>query len=191
MRPRLLAIALVPPADFARFMRDLRARYPEVEVTALIGSSELLADTGPGAADEYLSWGSFGARSLLAEVRRGRFDLLAMPYNRDYCHRLTYWRALALAIASGARGVLFCEQACLPRQATSLEALARPWPRAGAFLSAIAIRGMPRVVAYLLAELLIALLGSMLAIVLAGIAAADLSETIAGGTGRRGRSCTR
>ena len=188
MPPRLLVIALVPPADFSRFLRGLRAQYPDAEVVALVGSSELRLADGPDRPDECLSWGSYGARALVSEIRRRRFDLLVMPYNPDYCHRVTYWKALALAIASGARGMLFCERARLPGGPAPLSSLARPLARAGALLSAIAVRGIPRVAAFLLAELLIALLGSMMVIVLAGIAAADLGEAIAAGGARRTRN---
>jgi hypothetical protein len=188
MRPRVLVIALVPPADLSRFVRGLRARYGGAGITALIGSYELRAESGPAAVDEYVLWGSFSGRALVADMRRRRFDLLVIVYNRDYCHRITYWKALAVAIVSRARGMLFCEQARLPQRAVSLEALGRPWPRAAAFLSAVFVRGVPRVVAYLLAELLIALLGSLMVVVLAGIVAADVTEAVAGSFRRPGRS---
>jgi hypothetical protein len=190
MHPRLLAIALVPPADFLRFLRELRARYGDAEVTALIGSPELGGESGPAAADEYVLWGSLPGRALIADLRRRRFDLLLVAYNRDYCHRVTYWKALAIAIASGARGMLFCEQARLPQRAVLPAVLGRPWPRAAALMSAVFARGIPRVAAFLLAESLIALLGSLLVVVLAGIAAADAAEAVARGFGRSGRSRT-
>ncbi len=190
MRVRLLVIALVPPADFSRFLRDLKARYTDAEVTALIGSSELRVESGSAPVGEYMLWGSLPGRALIAEARSRRFDLLVIPYNRDYCHRATYWKALAVAIASGARGMLFCEQARLPRRVVSPGALGRPWPRAAALLSAVFVRGVPRVAAYLLAESLIALLGSLLVMVLAGIVAADVAEAAARGFRRPGRSRT-
>jgi hypothetical protein len=188
MGPRLLVIALVPPADFSRFLREVRARYGDAQIAALIGSPELRGESGPAAADEYMLWGSLPGRALIADVRRRRFDLLTVAYNRDYCHRVTYWKALAVAIASGARGMLFCEQARLPQRVVPPAALGRPWPRAAALLSAVFVRGIPRVIAYLLAESLIALLGSLLVIVLAGIVAADAAEAVARGFRRSGRS---
>jgi len=190
MRPRLLVIALVPPADFSRFLRDLKARHANAEITALIGSSELRAESDAVAVGHYVHWGSLSGRALIGEVRSRRFDLLVMPYNRDYCHRVTYWKALAVAIVSGARGMLFCEQSRMPQRVVSLAALGRPWPRAAALLSAVFVRGFPRVVAYLLAESVIALLGSLLVIVLAGIVTADVTEAIAGSSRRHRRSQT-
>src|SRR5512140_893470 len=114
MRPSILVIALVPPEDCSRFLEELGQRYPGAAVTALVGSPDLEVMNGAADPPEYLRWSAFGGRALLAEVRRRRFDLLALPYTADYCHRLTYWKALALAAGSRARGLLFCEQARLP-----------------------------------------------------------------------------
>jgi hypothetical protein len=156
-------------------------------MTALIGSPDLRTN-GPGGADEYLLWGSFTGRQLLAEIRRWRLDLFVVVYNKDYCAKLTYWKAVALAILSGAKGKLFCEQGRLPGPSATLDRIARPSAGAAAVVSAIAIRGIPRVIIHLLAEAYVVALGSFLLLVLAGVVAADLGEALARPFGRGGRS---
>jgi len=184
---RIGVIGLVPVREFTRFVGELRSRYPKTAVTAVIGSPELQVD---GAADEYLLWGSLSVQALVREIRQRRFDLLAVPYNREYTHTLTYWKALALALVSGTRGLLFCEQARLPKSADSLPALGRPRALAGAALSA-AWRMVVYPVAYLAREAAILALSSPLLLVLLGIVAVDLADWAAGAMAPRGRNCLR
>ena len=186
MGASLLVIALVPPETFAPFLEELRQRYPEAGLTALVGTPEL--EVGEGAArPEYLRWGAGGSRALLRELRRRHFDLLVLAYTKDYCHRLTFWKALALVAASGAKGLLFCEEARLPAVAAPVSRLARPLPRAGALLSAVVCRGLWRVLGWLLTELLILVLGAGLLLVLLAITVVDGADALLGLVTRRQR----
>ncbi len=185
VRPRIGVIGLVPASEFAAFLRGLRARYPEAAVTAVIGSPDLHVD---GAADEYLTWSSFGARALVGEIRRRRFDLLAVPYNREYLYTFTFWKALVLALLSRTRGLLFCEQAQLP-ETLSLQALGRPRALAGALLSA-AWNMVVQPLIFLAREAAIIAVSSLLVLVLLGIIVVDGWEAVTGAIARRGRNRT-
>jgi hypothetical protein len=182
-KPRIGVIGLVPAQEFATFLRGLRSRYPEAAVTAVIGSPELHRD---GAADEYLMWGSLGARALLGEIRRRRFDLLAVPYNREYLYTFTFWKALLLAVLSRTRALLFCEQAQLPER-LSLQALGRPRALAGALLSA-AWNMVAQPLIFLAREAVIIAVSSLLILVVAGIIVVDGWEAVTRAVARRGRN---
>lgn len=171
MAPRIAVIGLTPAPEFARFLRALRECYPEAAVTAVVGTPELQA-AAEAVADDSLLWSSTSARALLGELRRRRFALLALPYNREYRYTLTFWKALALTVASRARGLLFCEEARLPEQAVPLDMLGRPRARATSLLAAVASLLMEPPV-YLAREMAIAVLSSFLLLVVLGIAVAD------------------
>ena len=137
----------------------------------MVGTPELQA-AAEAVADDSLLWSSTSARALLGELRRRRFALLALPYNREYRYTLTFWKALALTVASRARGLLFCEEARLPEPAVPLEVLGRPRARATSLLAAVASLLMEPPV-YLAREMAIAVLSSFLLLVVLGIAVAD------------------
>lgn len=186
MAPRIAVIGLTPGPEFARFLRALRERYPEAAVTAVVGTPELQA-AAESLAEDCLLWSSTSARRLLAELRRGRFALLALPYNREYRYTLAFWKALALTVVSRARGVLLCENARLPEPSVPLDTLARPRARATSLLAAAAsILVEPPI--YLARETAIAVLSSLLAIVALGIAAVDGVAVITEAVARRRRS---
>jgi hypothetical protein len=184
---RIGVIGLVPAQDFAAFLSALHTRYPEASVTAIIGSSDLQLD---GAADEYLQWGSFGARGLVREIRRRRFDLLAVPYNPEYIYTLTYWKTLVLALLARTKGLMFCERAALPESSASLQALGTTRAIAATLLS-LAANIIWQPVAYFLREAAIIALSSLLLFVLLGIIVVDGIGAVAGLLTRRGRDRVR
>jgi len=183
----ILAVALVPRALFARMLDDLRARYPGARLTALIGSEELRDDSSGTAPDEYLLWRSFGTRALIGELRRRRPDLLVVAYGRDYYTKATYWKALALALASGARGKLFCPDAELGKQSAPRGNLSALLGSSGAVASAVG-RGIAKLLAPPLISLYVGAAGLLLIPVLVAIALADLVASLAGVGARPGRS---
>jgi len=186
MAPRIAVIGLTPGPEFARFLRALKERYPEAAVTAVVGTPELKA-AAEAAADDSLLWSSTSARALLGELRRRRFALLALPYNREYRYTLTFWKALALTVASRARGLLFCGNARLPEPAVPLEVLARPRARATSLLAAVASL-LVEPPAYLAREMAIAVLSSSLLLVALGVAVADGLDVVTEAVTGRSRS---
>jgi hypothetical protein len=177
MPPRLLVIGLVPPTDFARFLGDLRIRYPEAAITALIGNPELCSVQPQ--ADEYLLWNESPPRELAAELRRRRFALSVLAFNPEYCYTLTYWKALLLTAVSRTRGVLLCRHGRLPETAPSLS---EAW---GARVK-LAARWVPTVclhlallAAILLFHLMFLLFGALLLLPLLGLIAVDAGVAVA------------
>lgn len=183
-------LALIPPRVFSRLMGELRLRYPEARITALVGTDELRNPVSAGAADDYLVWRSFGTRALISELRRRRFDLLVVAHGRDYYARATYWKALALALASGARGKLFCPDGQLGARAVPRGSLAAVLRSVWAVVSAAA-RGLARTFAAPVITLCVAAAGLVLVPIFLGIAVADLVAALAGDRGRPGRSRAR
>lgn len=177
MRSALLVIGLLPPKDFARFLRDLRARYPEAPVTALIGNPELhSADPG---AEQYLLWSDLPPRALAAEIRRRRFALLIVAFNPEYYYSLTYWKVLLLAAASRAKGVLFCKHGRLPDTVPSLSQIRGAPLRITAMWSFVIFLHVVRLIAILLLQLLFLVLGMLLLLPLLGVALVDVGVWIA------------
>ncbi len=189
MPARIVVIGLVPAKSFREFVEELRTRYPDASVTAVVGAPEL-EPVARETAEECLLWQSLPARTLLRELRGRRADLLAVPYNREYGHTATYWKVFALATASGAKGLLFCEQARLPERVDPLPALGRPGRRLRSLLAA-AWRVITRPILYLLTEIVVISLTSLLfLLVLLGIILVDLVDTTVGAVVRRGRNRT-
>jgi len=186
MAPRIAVIGLTPAPEFARFLRALRECYPEAAVTAVVGTPELQA-AAEAVADDSLLWSSTSARALLGELRRRRFALLALPYNREYRYTLTFWKALALTVASRARGLLFCEEARLPEPVVPLDMLGRPRARATSLLAAL-VSMLVEPPAYLAREMAIAVLSSFLLLVALGIAVADGLDVVTEAVTRQRRS---
>jgi hypothetical protein len=187
MRTEILALALVTPEAFGQMLRRLRARYPEARVVALGGRPGQPEGGGSQAADEYLTWHSLGARPLIREVRRRRFDLVVVAHGRDYYASRVYWKAVALALMSGARGKLFCEDGRLGDETAPLARLTTGWAGGEAVARAV-LRGLVKAAARGAAEVYVAAMGVLVAAVLIGMAVTDLTEAAVDafrGTGRR------
>ena len=180
MTGNIIVIGLVPPPDFARFLRELRARYPEAKLTAVIGNKELQAVATQGA-EECLLWSSMPARALLNELRQRQALLIAVPYNPEYAITRTYWKALMLASLARAKSLLFCERARLPENDTSLHRLSRPLIQVTTILSAIG-RAIGRRIARFVSDIVIILVSSPLLLVLLGIILIDLANVLTGGS---------
>lgn len=170
MVSRILVISLVPPEVLARMLAELRERHPEAKLTALVGVSWPDSRSAPAAADEVLRWGAGTGRSLLAEVRRRRFDAVVVGHGSDQYATRAYWKATALALASGCRCKRFLEDGAEGERGP-----------AGAILG-----GAARAAVQLVDEAYAACMGVLLLLpLLIGAAVADFSETVSGG-GRRG-----
>jgi hypothetical protein len=185
MPPRILVVALVTPRTLSLTLAELRRRYPKATVCVLGGGSRQGREPGQSQADEHLPWQSFTGPALFAEVRRRRFDLAAVAFGRDYYVTRVYWKALALALVCGARGVLFCEDGKLSGREVPLEDLTSLWAKTAALAKAAA-SGVARAAARAAAEAYVAAMGILLLPVLIGIAATDLTEAPAGAS-RAGR----
>lgn len=185
MGPRILVVVLVPPDILKRLLQELRGRYPGARVTALAGTGEPRrepdADSG---TDDYLHWGSLGARALVSEIRERRYDLLVVAHGRDYYRKLTYWKAVALAVASRARGKLFCEDGKLGSQRVAIDQLATFSAGVGALTGAVFRKWQHAV----LVSSYVAAMGLLLLPVLIGIAVTDLADWLSGARGRASRS---
>jgi hypothetical protein len=177
MQSTILVIGLVPLPDFTRFLGELRARYPEAAVTALVGNPELrITDAG---VDEYLLWADLPPRALAAELRRRRFSLLAVAFNREYYYTFTYWKVLLLAAVSRAGNVLFCEQARLPKRIAPLSHLGgAPLKVTVAWFILMCVQ-LVRLVTIGLTHLIILLHGVLLIPVLLGIVGVDAGVAVA------------
>jgi hypothetical protein len=103
MARRLLVIRLLPAADFDRFLDALRARHADAEIVALSGAGD------SPSADETIDWRAHPRADLLADLRRRGFDLAVVAHGRDHYASRAYWKAFALASASGAKARLLCE----------------------------------------------------------------------------------
>ena len=167
MASRIIALRLVPPDVFERLLRDLRARHPQAEITAVTGDE---AGTADGAVD----WHTVRGLPLVKKLRGVRPDLAVVAHGRDHYATRAYWKAAFLALASGARARAFCEEGDL-RRAHGL------------------ISGAARALWQLAQELCVGALAAMLFCpVLLMTALTDLTEGLAGGAGRtRGRGKTR
>ncbi len=170
--PCIIVIGLMPAEEFARFLRDLRARYPESTLTAVVGSTDLQTVAGQ-SADECLLWTSLPGRALVEELRRRQPVLVAVAYNPEYVVTRTYWKALALTILARAKGALFCERGRLPERTSTLHVLGRPLTYLAAVYSAIA-RSLGRYLIRYLQLLLIFVVSLPLVFVLIGIVLVDL-----------------
>jgi hypothetical protein len=182
---RIVVVALVPPALFHNLVAGLRARYPGTYLIALIGTKELQDHASHARADEYLHWPSLGTRALIAELRRRRADLLVVAHGRGYYSTLTYWKAVSLALLSGARAKAFCPDGELTQRLVPRGNLAA---LAGS-LAAVACatgRGIWRTLARRLTTVYISAAGLLLAPILVGIAISDLAAAPARWT-RAGR----
>ena len=176
MQSSILVIGLVPRSDFTRFLGELRARYPEASVTALVGNPELRIENA--GVEEYLLWGDLPPRALAAELRRRRFSLFIVAFNREYYFTLTYWKVLLLTAVSRARGVLFCEQARLPKRVAPLSHLGgAPLQVTIAWINLIFVQ-LVRLITIGLTHLIIFLHGALLILVLLGIAAVDVGVAV-------------
>ena len=171
MPAHLLVIGLVPPSDFSRFLGDLRARYPEASLTALIGNPKLRAESA--GADDYLLWSDFPPRALAAELRRRRFSLFVIAFNREYDFSATFWKVLLLILASRARGVLFCEQAQLPEKITPLSHLTGMPMRVFVMWLGVLWRYISYFGRIIAIQLLVLLLGVFLVLPLLGLVLVD------------------
>jgi len=109
MAQRLLALRLMPADEFERLLGALRARYPGAEIVALSGAGEV------PEADETIDWRARPRADLLADLRRRDFDLAVVAHGRDQYASRAYWKALALASASGAKARLLCQDGDLAR----------------------------------------------------------------------------
>ncbi len=187
--PCIVVIGLVPAEDFTRFLREVRQRYPEATLTAVVGAPELQAPAREGA-EECLLWSDFPARALVEELRRRQPMLVAVPYNPEYAASRTYWKALALATLSRSKGVLFCEGARLPEGATTLRRLGRPTTHIAAVVSAL-VRGPVYRLGRLLEDLGLVVLCSPLVLVLLGIMLVDVARKAVGLVSRRERKRAR
>ena len=178
MQSSILVIGLVPAPDFARFLGDLRARYPDATVTALVGNPELRG--GSPRADEYLLWGDLPPRALAAELRRRRFSLFVVAFNREYYFTATYWKILLLTIASRARGVLFCEQARLPDRITPIAHVTGMPIKVALMWLGVMLRYVYLFGRLVLTELLFLVLGLLLLLPLVGLVLVDMSLAVVG-----------
>jgi hypothetical protein len=107
MAARVLVVQLVPIPVFERLIEELRKRHPGAHVTAL-AIGEVID------ADEALDWRKLSRRQASAALRGRQFDLLVVAHGRDHYASRAYWKALALALASGARRKRFCAEGKLP-----------------------------------------------------------------------------
>lgn len=123
MMSRILVISIMAEGALAALLNDLKQRHQEAEITALVGTNPRRA--ARRAPAEYLIWGSLGARRLIGELRRRRFDLVVVASGPDQCLSRGYWQALALAALSGSHRTLLCEEGRLVRGWTPLAALMR------------------------------------------------------------------
>lgn len=123
MMSRILVISIMAEGALAALLNDLKQRHQEAEITALVGRNP--RRTARRAPAEYLIWGSLGARRLIGELRRRRFDLVVVASGPDQCLSRGYWQALALAALSGSHRTLLCEEGRLVRGWTPLAALMR------------------------------------------------------------------
>lgn len=175
MPSHLLVIGLVPAPDFSRFLGELRARYPEASLTALIGHPSLR----DGGAEDYLLWSDYSPRVLADELRRRRFSLFVIAFNREYYFTLTFWKVLLLILASRARGVLFCEQARLPEKVTPLAHLTGMPFRVFLMWLAVIWRYVYYFGRIALSQLLLLGLGALLLIPLLGLLLVDFGVFVA------------
>ncbi|MDH4180201.1 MAG: hypothetical protein OEV33_06790 [Armatimonadota bacterium] len=167
MGSRLLALRLVPPDVFERFLRDLRAQYPQAHITAVAGGE------APGA-DDVIDWRALRGLALVRKLREARPDLVVVAHGRDHYATSAYWKAALLALASGARGRSFCEEGDLRRSHGLLTG-------AGRALWQVAQESCAAAIGLLV-------FGPLLLMA----ALTDLTEALAGGAGRsRGREKTR
>jgi len=165
MGPRVLALCLVPPDVFARLIEELRARHPESQIAALVGTTASGGAPSLADVDEVLDWRSLGRRALLAEVRKRRFDLLVVAHGRDQYATCGYWKALGLALVSQARAKVFSEDG--------------RWGERGA--TSAVIGGVANAALQVIQEICVAGLGLLVLLwVLVGVAVTDLTEALAG-----------
>ena len=181
MGPRVLLISLVPPAVLARMLQSLRASLPEGHMTALLGAPDAAPSRASARPDELLDWRRLGGRALVAELRRRHLDLVVVAHGGDHCLTCSYWKALALALCSGARAKLLCEEGRLSSQVTRLAHHPSTW---AGLLAPTSLLGRSAAGAALLAaqEAYVAATGLLLlAPVLLGIVITDLTEALSGG----------
>jgi hypothetical protein len=175
--PALLVIGLTPAPDFSRFLGELRARYPEAALTALIGNPELRS--GQPQADHYLLWSEFPPRALATELRRRRFALHLIVFNPEYRYTLPYWKALALAAAARAPAPLLCPQGRLPHTAPASSELPGGWLKRTLGWVSLLLRQGVGLLAFGLLHLSVLLLALPLLLVFLGILTVDLGVVIA------------
>ncbi len=108
MPQRILVLRLAPPETFAALLGELRRRYPACSITSLAASDEV------AGADDHIDWRGLGGRAVTGRLRRERFDLMVVAHGRDHYGTAAYWRAVGLAVASGARRVAFSEEGRWP-----------------------------------------------------------------------------
>ena len=182
MGPSILAIALVPPEQFAKTMIALRVEHPGAKLVALVVSTEWCDRLPATEADEYLLWRSFGLLGLVAEVRRRRFDAVVVAHGRDQYTSRSYWKALALALASGAPRKLFCQDGRLVAGGVLEEAR-------GVSAPAALVVGAAQAALQIGCEAYVTIVGVLLfAPVVVGSIVTDLTERVTGGSSRPGRS---
>ncbi|HUU53492.1 MAG TPA: hypothetical protein VMY87_01115 [Armatimonadota bacterium] len=167
MGSRLLALRLVPSDVFERLLGDLRARHPQVHVTAVAGGEA-------GGADDVIDWRDIRGLALVRKLRETRPDIVVVAHGRDHYATRAYWKAVLLALASGARARSFCEDGDLRRPHGLLAGAGRAlWQVAQEFCAA---------------AIGLLVFGPLLLMA----ALTDLTEALAGGAGRsRGRGKTR
>lgn len=171
MVSRILIISVVPEAPLAALVADLKARYPSASIAALVGAEP----TGAArrASAEFLVWGSRPARKLIGELMGRRFDRVVVAHGGDQCLSRRYWKAVAVALLCGGHRMVLCEDGQLARSA----------PAAGA---------VGRAVVQLAAEAYVACMGLLLlGVVLLGVVVVEVTEGLAGGRRRPGRTAGR
>lgn len=156
----VLIISVVPAETLAKLVRAARERYPGAPISALYSGDE-----GVGA-DERLSWRALGARRVISELRRQRFAVVLLAHGRDQYLQPAFWKAMAVALLSGARRKAACPDGELGAEGGGLRLLAGgKW---GA-LTRVA------------AECYVAMVGLTLLLVLLGIVVTDAVDAAIGG----------
>ena len=171
MISRILVISIVPEGPLAALVADLKVRYQGASVTALGGAEP----TGAArrASAEFLVWGSRPARKLIGELMGRRFDRVVVAHGGDQCLSRSYWKAVVVAMLCGGHGMVLCEDGKLARSA----------PLAGAG---------GRAAVQLAGEAYVAGLGLLLlGVVLLGVVVVEVTEGLAGGRRRPGRTAGR
>jgi len=161
---RVLVVSLVPSEVLARVVATVRQGHPEARITALAGRRNI------AVVDEILEWRSLAPAGLCREIRARRFDALVVAHGRDQYAGARYWKALGLAVVSGARRKRVCPDGRVP----------------GRGLAAAVGAGVAGAAFILFQHVLAAVFASLvLAPVLLVAAVTDLTEALAGAPARR------
>ncbi len=183
MGPRVLMVSLAPRAVLAQTLGSLRAALPKAHIAALVGPPEATPSRALPQPDELLDWRRLGGRALVAELRKRHLDLVLVVHGADHYLTRPYWKAVVLALCSGARAKLLCQEGKLSSQVARLAERTGAW--AGLHTSvSLLIQSTARAALLAAQEAYVAAMGLLLlAPVLLGIIVTDLTEALS-----RGRS---